>query len=197
MKTVIEVGANFGTDTQRFLSEPDNIVYAFEPTPELNLHLKDKFQQASNFFPIPMAVDLENGWKWFNIAGTNDWGCSSLHSFNPNIAEEWAGRPDFHFTDRCRVMTIRLDTFMDIYNIHDVSYLWIDAQGNDFKVLQSLGSKIDLVREGRCEAAYSVNLYANVDNTVDSILNWLGSRGFNCVVDAYNGKEADVHFKQL
>ena len=41
---VIEVGANKGTDTVKFLDAGD-IVYAFEPTPELILELKNKFKQ--------------------------------------------------------------------------------------------------------------------------------------------------------
>ena len=40
-KIVFEVGANKGTDTSRFLAD-GSLVYAFEPTPELILELKNK-----------------------------------------------------------------------------------------------------------------------------------------------------------
>lgn len=194
MRTIIEVGANNGNDTARWLAEHGTRVFAFEPTPELSLHLKERFKGWEGYYPMPIAVDIENGWKWFNIAGTSDWGCSSIFDFNPNIHKEWEGRPDFRFTDRCRVPAMRLDTFMELYNIGEVDYLWVDAQGNDFRVLQSLGDKINLVKAGKCEAAWTVNLYTGVDNTADSIAKWLIEKGFKVTSDPYNGKEADIHF---
>lgn len=197
-RVVIEVGANKGTDTMRFLSD-GCIVYAFEPTPELSLELKEKFKGYPNYYPMPLAVDIENGWKQFNIAGTSDWGCSSLFQFNPNIENEWPDRPDFKFTDYCRVPTIRLDSFMTLYGINQVDYIWIDAQGNDYRVLQSLGKKINCVKEGRCESAWSVNLYREVDNTTETIKKFLTKKGFELTVevDKYYGKyEADIHFKK-
>jgi len=193
-KIVFEVGANRGTDTTRFIGE-GSMVYAFEPTPELNLELKNKFRDNPLYMPVPLAVDIENRWTVFNIAGSADWGCSSIHEFNPNIHKEWGGRPDFNTTDRCRVMTIRLDTFMNVYNIPHIDYLWIDAQGNDFRVLQSLGDRIKDVREGRCEVALEVNLYSNVDNTHTSVVKWLEERGFATNVQPHgHRKEADILF---
>lgn len=194
IRIVFEVGANKGTDTGRFISE-GSMVYAFEPTPELNLELKNKFRDNPLYMPVPLAVDLENRWTVFNIAGSSDWGCSSIHEFNPNIHQEWGGRPDFNTTDRCRVMTIRLDTFMNVYNIPHIDYLWIDAQGNDFRVLQSLGDRIKDVREGRCEVALEVNLYSNVDNTHTSVIAWLEQHGFATKVEPHgHRKEADILF---
>ncbi|CAB4124319.1 fkbM_fam, methyltransferase, FkbM family [uncultured Caudovirales phage] len=197
MAIIIEVGANKGTDTENFLKDSNNQVFAFEPTPELHLELKNKFKNLENYYPVPLAVDVDNGWTWFNIAGSGDWGCSSIYNFNPNIHQEWQDRPDFKVTDRCRVQTTRLDTFMETYNIPGIDYLWIDAQGNDFRVLQSLGDKIHLVKEGKCEAAHTVNLYSEVDNTEYSIVSWLTDKGFECMLHRYNGKETDIHFRKL
>lgn len=193
-KIVFEVGANKGTDTSKFLAN-ECMVYAFEPTPELILELKNKFKTHPGYMPVPLAVDTENKWSTFNIAGSADWGCSSIHEFNPNIHKEWEGRPDFNVTDQCRVMTIRLDTFMQIYNISHIDYLWIDAQGNDFRVLQSLGDRVKDVAAGRCEVALNVNLYDKVDNSHTSVTNWLAERGFNVQLQPHpHHKEADLIF---
>ena len=195
-KIVFEVGANKGTDTARFLDQ-GSTVYAFEPTPELILELKNKFKVHPGYMPVPLAVDLDNRWTTFNIAGSSDWGCSSIHAFNPNIHQEWGGRPDFNTTDQCRVMTIRLDTFMSIYNISHIDYLWIDAQGNDFRVLQSLGDRIKDVHEGRCEVALEVSLYTGVDNSHTSVCSWLEQNGFDAKVQPHgHRKEADIIFKK-
>jgi FkbM family methyltransferase len=197
MRTVIEVGANKGQDTGTFL-DGNTTVYAFEPVPELVHHLSMLFKGDKNLHLIPMAVDSSNGFKWFNIA--NDIGCSSLYQFSDDIYDKWQGR-NGHFEFRpeggFQAMTTRLDTFMNNYNINEVDYLWIDAQGNDFNVLKSLGNNISLIKEGRCEGAYTVELYKGTNNNVNDIKSWLEEKGFvaEIVPDAV-GKEADVLFKR-
>lgn len=197
MGTVIEVGANSGTDTIKFLAQGHK-VYAFEPTPELILYLQEHLKGFDNFHLVPMAASDQTGWAQFNIAGGGDWGCSSLYEFTPDIHDKWAGRPDFQMTDRVTVMTIRLDEFMDLYDINeDIEYLWIDAQGHDFNVLKSLGDRISQIKAGKCEGAYTVDLYDKTDNNVHQIEGWLQDHGFmtNIVPDNV-GKEADVHFRR-
>lgn len=197
MKTIVEVGANWGGDTKRFADKSNNFVYAFEPTPELFDHLCKTFLSYSNVKIFPFAVDEEEGEAIFNIAGTGDWGCSSLYTFDPEIHEKWEGRPDFHFTNQVTVEKKRLDNFINENNIESIDYLWVDAQGNDFKVMKSLGDKVDIVKEGKCEGSYSVDLYVNTENNVNDIVEWLTSKGFQCKIVPDNvGKEADVHFRR-
>lgn len=196
MNIIVEVGANNGNDTARFLESPENIVYCFEPTVELQLQLQQRFKNNENFHLIPAAVHIENGFQWFNIAGTADWGCSSLYEWTDDICQHIPDRPDFHFTDRYKVMTMRLDTFINLFNIPYINYLWIDAQGHDFNVLKSLGYKIDIVKEGKCEASIgNLELYkTNKGNDSAIIKEWLENRGFQCTIDHW-GAEVDVHFK--
>ena len=196
-KVIVEVGANYGNDTANFLSDENNDVWAFEPTPELIDHLQNRFKNNKRFHLVGKAVDIDEGKKIFNIAGSGDWGCSSLYEFTEDIHEKWQGRPDFNITHRVEVETIRLDTFINQNNINKIDYLWIDAQGNDFRVLKSLGNKIDIVVEGKCEGAYTVDLYKTTENKVQDIVKWLQEKGFNCNVIPDNvNKEADVHFKR-
>ena len=62
-------------------------------------------------------------------------------------------------------MTIRLDTFLKVFKIRtNISYLWIDTQGNDLRVLKSLGKKIYQVKKGKCEASYKTKLYKGINN---------------------------------
>jgi FkbM family methyltransferase len=198
MNIIIEVGANIGTDTQNFANNPDNLVLAFEPTPQLFQLLKEKFKSYNNVKVFPYAIDIEEGSAVFNIAGTSDWGCSSLYNITENIHQLWENRPDFVFTEQCTVEKKRLDTIVESERIEKIDYLWIDAQGNDFRVLQSLGDKIHMVKEGRCEGAYTVNLYQNTDNHVDQIIKFLIQNNFSCEVrpDGLH-KEADVLFKKI
>jgi FkbM family methyltransferase len=199
MKSIIvEVGANYGNDTAHFVNDKNNEVWAFEPTPELIEHLSNRFKGDKNFHLIGKAVDIEETKKVFNIAGGGDWGCSSLYEFADDIHEKWEGRPDFQVTHTVEVQTVRLDTFIHENQINKIDYLWIDAQGNDFKVLKSLGEKVSIVAKGKCEGAYTVDLYKTEENRVEDIVAWLQANSFSCNVVPDNvGKEADIHFTRI
>ena len=202
---IIEVGANQGQDTEKFLENPENIVYSFEPIPELAFRLWEKHGQNKNFHLITAAIDVENGWKKFNISKGGDWGCSSLHDFAPDLHKVWS-RPDFRYdTFLANAMCIRLDTFMDIFNITEIGYIHIDAQGNDFNVLKSLGDKINVVRSGVVEVSNKVELYDIKDNHVNVVKPWLEERGFKTRVEddgvgkpmaTINGNEVNVFFER-
>jgi FkbM family methyltransferase len=202
---IVEVGANQGQDTEKFLEKPENVVYSFEPIPELAFRLWEKHGQNKNFHLITAAIDVENGWKKFNISKGGDWGCSSLHDFAPDLHKVWS-RPDFRYdTFLANAMCIRLDTFMDIFNIQEIGYIHIDAQGNDFNVLKSLGDKINVVRSGVVEVSNKVELYDIKDNHVSVVKPWLEERGFKTRVEddgvgkpmaTINGNEVNVFFER-
>jgi FkbM family methyltransferase len=200
MKTIIEVGAKDGHDTYRFLQDPENVVYSFEPTPELHLYIQNRFRGNTNYKNlnlVPAAVDITDGFKQFNIAAVEDWGCSSLNEFADDRFNNFPGR-DIRTTHSVKVMTIRLDTFMNMHNIKEVDYLWIDAQGSDFNVLKSLGNRINDVKSGKCESSYAADLYKNSNNKTNDIVKWLDENGFNCTVkiDVQEQKEADIYFER-
>ncbi len=198
--TIIEVGANWGYDALRFAKDGGR-VYAFEPTPVLAEYMKDVFRAVPSIDIIEKAVDIEEKYVKFNIAGYYDWGCSSLYEFVDNVKEGWtdtfSNRPDFHFTDSCTVECIRLDTFIKQTRIDVVHYLHIDAQGNDFRVLQSLGDEVARIQSGKCEVVYTQNLYKDTDNTQTNVVPWLAERGFKCTIVPHDHlKEADVYFER-
>lgn len=185
-KIKFDVGANQGTDTLQ-LAEDGSIVYAFEPTKFLvSDHLWPKAKENPNIIVIPMAVDIENGFKTFNVTEFWDWGCSSLHNTSGNIDGPWAEH--FKVTDSYIVPTITLLDFCNLYKIERIDYLWIDTQGNDLNVLKSLGEKINIVCEGRCEASNKEPLYS-VDYSLKSVINFLYSNNFDITKIEYNDKE--------
>jgi FkbM family methyltransferase len=197
MAMIIEVGANAGDGTERLLDGGRNTVYAFEPHPEMASRLQARFKNRENFYLVPMAVDLEEGWRWFNAGRVDNSGISSLYEFSPDIGDRWPG-VTFDHVDRFRVTTVRLDRFLEANRINGaIDNLSIKAQGNDFRVLKSLGDRIDQVHEGKCAAAYTVALYAGTDNDYAAIAAWLQERGFEvAVVPDLALKEADVHFRR-
>jgi len=198
MRTVIEVGMNQGTDTPNYLTQNDMVLYGFEPTVELVKLLNEKYGNDSRVKIIPLAVDIENRFTTFNVAGWQDWGCSSLNDFTDNVSERWSGF-DFHYTGKQSVMTIRLDDFCRMHNITQIDYLHVDAQGSDFNVLKSLGDYIDIVHAGVVEVSYNVPLYKGVDNSYDSVSAWLTDKGFvfDVTYDHPEFKtEANIYFRR-
>lgn len=197
-KIYIEVGSNIGTDTDKFVSD-DAILYCFEPAMELAFNLWQKYKHKNNVIILPFAIDTENSIKVFNIAGTQNWGCSSLNNFAPDIKNKWPNRPDFVFTDSYSVPTITLYDFIKLYQIKQIDYLWIDAQGHDFNVIKSLKDKISIVKEGRCEASHNISLYDGVDNSHKSITDYLKLNNFTSEIELDKsglGAECDIIFKQ-
>jgi hypothetical protein len=97
------------------------------------------------------------------------------------------------------VPTITLYDFCNIYKIEQIDYLHIDAQGNDFNVLKSLGDKLSIVVEGNIEAANNVDLYKGIDNKAEDIRQYLIDNGFEIVQEEANdylSAEINIHFKR-
>lgn len=200
MKTILDIGANDGKETWERASLGDAIIYAFEPTWELlTKYLWPMAYENPNIRVIPFAVDIENSFKKFNIAGHGDWGCSSLHEFSDDIHTKWSGRSDFHSTHSYLVPTITLYDFCTLYDIKEIDFIEIDAQGNDFNVLKSLGDKISIVKEGVVEASENVDLYKNVNNRVEEIRKFLLDNGFEIINENENDylrAEVNIFFKR-
>lgn len=194
-KIVIEVGSHKGLDTERFVND-DTILYCFEPNHELYVALYGKYKYNDNVFIFPFAVDIQSGFRKFNIQTVADKGCSSLNVYNKNINTLWKDRTDFTFGDAYTVPTISLKDFINIYKLNKIDYLWIDAQGSDYQILQGLGNKIDIVQNGRCEAALNVSLYETEENNYSDIIKYLSSMGFLCeMMPDESGIEAECNIQ--
>lgn len=161
---IFEVGANNG-ETFSYYTDifPRFKFYAFEPTPQLLRVLNEKYQHKENYIIIPCAVGELAGKSKFNIAGQADWGCSSLLSFSEGLEKTWAGRSDLKVTEIIDIDVIRLDNYIESFNIKRIDFLHVDAQGMDLDVLKSLGRYISIVQAGVIEVPHNdrVRLYKN------------------------------------
>lgn len=194
-----DVGANFGTTSLHVAkTEPDTIVYAFEPTPELILHLKMHSGKLSNYNVIGKAVSDYEGKATFNIAGQADWGCSSLLDFSEKSKTDWPGRTDFIVTKQIEVEVIRLDNFIIENNIKVIDYFHCDTQGSDLDVLYGMGEMISIIKEGAIEAAAKPDiLYKNQNNVIDCV-EFLKMNNFEIISITSNdpgNNEVNIYFK--
>lgn len=176
---IFDVGANVGQDSKRFALDPDNTVYAFEPTPQLlRDHLYPYQEEYPNYVVVPKAITDYDGTVTFYIAGQHDWGCSSIHEFNDNLDETWPGRTDFKKTEEIEVECITMRTFILENNIERIDYMHCDTQGNDLAVLRSFGDCIDRLVGGKVEVFNKNPLYKGIDNSCDNVSRFLKANGF-------------------
>jgi FkbM family methyltransferase len=202
-RTIVEVGANYGQHTCKFVNEADTFVWSFEPLPILSNRLKEIYKDQENLTVIQKAVSDYNGVSQFHVSdpsgGAADYGCSSLNQFTDNIQDIWVNRPDFAFVDTIDVEVIRMDKFIEDNNITQIDYFHCDAQGSDLSVLKSFGDKLNVIVSGVVEGAHRINLYS-VDNTVTSIVDFLESNGFrvtNKNDQNSSSEELDVYFERI
>ena len=190
-RVIFDVGANEGME---FIDDARNgdIVYAFEPTPELVSKILNDLRKnpCPSYHLIFAAVsDVEKIQK-FNIAGWHEYGCSSLNEFSDGL------EPLYRFTHSVYVHAIRLDTFVKTMNIETIDYLHVDTQGNDLKVLKSLGSEIHRVKSGVVEVPNTLMLYKNVPSKQET-MDFLRDNKFDItkVENNYgNAAEQNIHF---
>lgn len=199
----VDVGANNGCDSIPIAAANKNAkVYAFEPTPELVMHLTMQTAGLPNYKIIPKAVSNFNGTTTFYISGQGDWGCSSMNEFNDNLEKTWPGRTDFRVTNKITVPVITMKAFIEENNIEHIDFLHVDAQGQDLEVLAGFGDKITIVKEGVIEMpmSHDTKLYKNQKYVVSDAILFLTSNNFQ-VVDVESNdpqnNEINIHFVNL
>ena len=195
---LFDVGANDGStfgDMPRLL--PWCSVYAFEPTPELVLRIRERFGGHKNFHLIPSAVGEVPGTAKFNVAGQGDWGSSSLLEFSSGLEQTWPGRTDFKVTTQIEVKVIRLDTFIQEQGIKEIDFLHIDTQGTDLSVLRSLGEEIRCVSAGAIEVPQrgEVMLYKG-QHTREQALDFLSKNKFKVWKIVSQQNEENLFFRR-
>lgn len=198
MNIIFDIGANNGSSTEVERLNTNNLIYAFEPTPELISKLLDISTKYLNYIVIPKAVSDFNGSATFNIAGQADWGCSSLLKFSENLNNTWPGRSDFKVTHTVEVEVIRLDKFIEENNISTIDYFHCDTQGSDVDVLNGLGKFYNIIKEGVIEvpASDQVKLYKN-QHSKEQATAWLERHGYVIKSEKYQQNEYNIYFTNI
>jgi len=203
MKIMFDVGANYGTDSVDFIEKnAEWVCFAFEPTPHLINHLKQKTASfSSRYHIIPCAVSDFDGEANFHIAGQADWGCSSLLKFSEDTNKTWPGRNDFKVTEIINVRVITLKTFIENMSpipISQIDRFHCDTQGSDLKVLKGMGDYISLIKEGVVEAANKTDILYKNQNTVADTTVFLLQKDFktHTIINDIFENEVNIIFKK-
>lgn len=199
-RTIVQVGAYTGDDglieaCRRY----GHRLYMFEPNPTRAAELRDKTQGAKTIDVLPMAVSNFDGSATFKIAAHDD--CSSLQDFDANANQtwvhEWHPYKRFDMVTELEVEVVRLDTFLTQRGIAAVDLLEIDAQGEDLRVVESLGARMRDVKRIQLEInIHHAPLYANAF-TMDEAVAFFDTHGFDKHVEWKQSlnREANVIFR--
>jgi len=202
-KTInIEVGANSGSHTKNLAGENVDMLYAFEPNPELYFNLTQAYKGNDKICILPFAVSDKDSMDWFNISRVGDKGTSSLYNYHENLGNTPAGNHEVFTTPwdyRILVPVIRIETFLNTFANTDyvkINYIHIDAQGSDLNVLKGIGKYWDVLKEGVCEATLDIPLYQDANNQQDDILEFLGNKNVKTELlrPHQNRTEIDIRF---
>lgn len=199
-RTIVQVGAYTGDDglieaCRRY----GHRLYMFEPNPTRAAELRGKAQGAKTIDVLPMAVSNFDGSATFKIAAHDD--CSSLQDFDANANQtwvhEWHPYKRFDMVTELEVEVVRLDTFLTQRGIAAVDLLEIDAQGEDLRVVESLGARIRDVKRIQLEInIHHAPLYANAF-TMNEAVAFFDTHGFDKHVEWKQSlnREANVIFR--
>lgn len=194
MKIAFDIGAHDGKDSIKLL-EQGYKVFAFEPMHMMVKYFLPILDKYEHFNFIPVGVDLETGFKPFNIYNT----LSSLHKINKEVSDVWYDKQNVEekfYTQNTFFIT--LYDFCTYSNIDKIDYLHCDAQGNDLRVLKSLQSKINIVEKGVVESGGQKSLYQS-DNLKSNVEQFLNDNGFkidNIVTLKEDQNEFNIHFSR-
>lgn len=159
-KIVFDVGANAGIYSLAAIAvQPDAVVHAFEPTPEIAARLRAtaELNHLEGLYVHEAAVLGENGHAVLNRCrgelGDNE-GMNFVTKSPRNPGAE-------------RVKAVSLDQFCCDHSIDQVDLLKLDVQGQEYSALK--GAE-DLIRAGRV-------------GTIFMELNWWAKGGAPCPAD--------------
>jgi FkbM family methyltransferase len=136
MKTLVYVGANKGNVLVTLFREFD-LVYAFEPDPELYSGLVDLFSIEPQVHIVNAACSLEDGYHDLFVYSNRV--STSLSS----ISDQY---PEHKPIDIVKVKTINLGNFLKQNNVDFIDLYVSDCQGSDFTVMKTLKDYIDSKR---------------------------------------------------
>lgn len=145
-KNIFEIGANYGQDADFLKTRfglKNHDIFIFEPHPEIIQKAKELY----GFNCFPYAVSDKNEKIIFHAIDLkyNNSGVSSLKSYKIS---------DKNIYKDVGVESIRMDKFIQNYNIEEIDFLKVDVEGLSWEVLTGFGQYLCRVKAIQIESEY-------------------------------------------
>jgi len=157
---ILEVGAHFGEDTQRFLHVLGNRVdkiYCFEPDPR-SIEMFEKHVNDDRVILVKAALSNKNDILLFYQSHNptvkkvpDKYGWISSHDYEELKLDNCGSsslKKGYHLTleKPIHVDTIRYDDWASKNNVDSIDLAWIDVQGAERDVIEGMGTAIEGVK---------------------------------------------------
>ncbi len=203
LKVGIDIGACIGETLYQFAD--CDIVYAIEPADQEYEILKEKFKHDKRIIPVQYAISDKEGESMLNCYANGRF--SSFLDFNRegkfydflDNNKDIDGFNDLRVVER--VKTIRLDTFIEKYNLNngEIDFIKTDTQGYDLRVIKSLGKYIKNVKKIQIEIQLQ-ELYKDSPAKKD-VIEYMSKNNFKIVDTSYGESskeyEEDLIFEKI
>ena len=182
IKTLVEIGAHFGTDTMEFRKIlPNSKIISFEPDPRNIKVIKENWSNKDIAHLYEFAISNYNGKTEFYLSSGD---CSHWCNDDMLLKNDWSAsnsikKPKNHlnlhkwvkFNEKIEIDCIRLDDFEPLKE-DIIDFIWADVQGAEDLVFD--GARETLKRTRYVYTEYNQNeLYEN-QLTLDGIINLFG-----------------------
>lgn len=174
---IIEAGAFDGSDTVRMAHRwPRSTIHAFEPVPTLFDRLIAQTALYSSIQCYPFALDACNGLAPLYISEKKERPGTASQANSLRKPYKRLDHSPLHFPRIITVETITLATFIAQKRIRVIDLLWLDLQGHELTVLQSIEASIRTVRAIATEVSFIESYHDQP--LYEDVKRWLEERGF-------------------
>ena len=175
---ILDCGANDGWDTINLASMTKNMIYAFEPLPELFDRLTERTKSFKNIKCFPFALNDKNGWVEFHVSEGGSDASSSILPPKQHLTDH----PQVLFKKTIKVESKTLDSWAEENGVSKIDFLWLDMQGFEMQMLMAAPNILKTV-SGICT---EVNLHESYEGTklYPEYKEWLLSQGFKVKLEA-------------
>lgn len=153
--SIVHIGAHRGTEADFYSKYCDGPVFWFEAVPKLHASLVQNISKFGNQHAYcAFLSDVDGADETMKIT-SNDGQSSSILDFGSHKTQH----PDVRVIGKIPVKTVRLDTFLRTHNIGIPrgSFLTLDVQGVEDRVLRGLGDQIQKFDWIYCEVNRRMN----------------------------------------
>jgi len=165
-------------------------IYSIEPHPKFFAQLQEDTEGIPNIHLFNIALSDYCGRDSVYLSTG---GYTSLNRYL-NEYPGWGRRKEGAAYE---VDVLTLEKFIEDNNIPYISYLNVDAQGEDFRILKGLGKFSDIVQMGKVEVIV-IPLYENYSQP-EEMETWLIEKGFEIEKGPFDHKNRfqDWKFRRL